>query len=94
MTTNLEPNMVKAIYRQAIDPKAGDGEGDAWWSEVGLELSGVLAAATLGEAAAMIAWWHHDWSSVGDTAQAAAQRIRRAGTRAKALHRSPKGTPK
>ncbi len=74
----LEPRIVKAIYRQAIDPNASDGEGDAWWSEVGAELSDVIAARTLDEAAALIAWWHHDWSSVGDTARAAAKRIRSA----------------
>lgn len=58
---------------------AGDGEGDAWWSEVGAEVSDVLAAGSLDEAAAIIAWWHHDWSSMGDTARAAAKRIRFAG---------------
>lgn len=79
MTAILEPHIVKAIYRQAIDPNASDGEGDAWWSEVGAEVSDVLAAGSLDEAAAIIAWWHHDWSSVGDTARAAAKRIRSAG---------------
>lgn len=83
MTTILHPHIVKAIYRQAIDPSASDGEGDAWWSEVGAELSGVLAARTLSEAAAIITWWHHDWSSVGDTARAAAKRIRSAGVKAR-----------
>lgn len=80
MTITLQPDAAKAIYRQAIDPHAGDGEGPAWWSEVIAELTDVLSARTLGEAAAVIEWWHHDWSMVGDTAKGAAARLRDAYT--------------
>lgn len=79
MTAPLQLEIAKAIYRQAIDPRAGDGEGAGWWSEVSIELVEVLTAATLHQAAAVIQWWHHDWSTVGDTAEAAAMRIRAAG---------------
>lgn len=68
----------KAIYRAAVDPKASDAEGDAWWGAVHVEMIQVLAARTLPEAAQIIAWWHYDWSMVGDSAKAAAQRIRAA----------------
>lgn len=74
----LTLDRTKTIYRAAVDEKASDAEGEAWWSEVHAELSQVLAARTVGEAARVIAWWHHDWSMVGDTAKAAAQRIRAA----------------
>lgn len=80
MTVTLQPDTAKAIYRQAIDPDAGDGEGTVWWSEVIAELAEVLSARTLREAAAVIEWWHHDWSMVGDTAKGAAARIRNAYT--------------
>ena len=68
----------KAIYRSAIDARAADGEGEAWWSEVQAEVAEVLAARTLCDAAAVIAWWHSDWSMVGDTSRAAAKRLREA----------------
>jgi len=42
------------------------------------ELGQVLAARSTAEAAQVIAWWHRDWSMVGDTAEAAARRIRAA----------------
>ncbi|WP_175924547.1 hypothetical protein [Burkholderia latens] len=66
----------KAIYRQAIDSRAGDGEGAAWWDEVADEVRDVVAARTIGIAAELIAWWHHDWTSVSDTPRDAATRIR------------------
>ncbi|MFJ4291314.1 hypothetical protein ACIP1U_16245 [Cupriavidus sp. NPDC089707] len=69
---------VKAIYRRAIDPKASDGEGEAWWAAVAAEVVAVAGAENTAEAAAIIAWWHHDWSQIGDTPNAAAARIRRA----------------
>lgn len=75
---------VKAIYRRAIDPKATDGEGDAWWASVAAEVACVIRAKSTTTAAASIAWWHHDWSQVGDTAKAAATRIRRAARDLKA----------
>ncbi|WP_186031709.1 hypothetical protein [Burkholderia gladioli] len=68
----------KTIYRAAIDPRALDGEGDAWWSAVAGELAEVIAAPTAGQAAEVVAWWHRDWTSVNDTPRAAAARIRRA----------------
>lgn len=75
---DLTLDRAKAIYRAAVDAQASDGEGADWWAKVHAELSQVLAARTAGEAAKVIAWWHHDWSMVGDTATAAAQRIRAA----------------
>ncbi|NIE81956.1 MULTISPECIES: hypothetical protein [unclassified Burkholderia] len=68
----------KAVYRKAIDPSTGDGEGAAWWSEVADEVRDVIAARSLGDAAAVIAWWHHDWTEVSDTSRDAARRIRAA----------------
>ena len=67
-----------AIYHHAIDAAAGSDEGDAWWSAVHAELEAVIAAPDVRSAAGVIAWWHHDWRDVGDTAARAAQRIRRA----------------
>lgn len=75
---------VKVIYRRAIDPRASDGEGAAWWAAVAEEVIAVVraedaaAAAAAAAAASVIAWWHHDWHEVGDSAKAAAARIRHA----------------
>jgi hypothetical protein len=74
----LTLDRAKAIYRTAVDSTASDGEGADWWAEVHAELREVVAARTAAGAATVIAWWHHDWSMVGDTAKAAAQRIRSA----------------
>ena len=74
----LTIEQTKAIYRSAIDAKAADGEREAWWREVQAEVAEVLAARTLGDAAAVIAWWHSDWSMVSDTSRAAAKRLREA----------------
>ncbi|CAG2383029.1 MULTISPECIES: hypothetical protein [Burkholderia] len=68
----------KAIYRQAIDPSASDSAGAAWWDEVADEVRDVVAARTIAIAAELIAWWHHDWTSVNDTPRMAATRIRNA----------------
>ncbi|WP_186258928.1 hypothetical protein [Burkholderia gladioli] len=68
----------KAIYRAAIDARASDGEGDDWWSGVADELADVIVAPTASAAAAVIDWWHREWSSVNDSPSAAAARIRRA----------------
>jgi hypothetical protein len=68
----------KAIYRQAVDPRASDGEGPAWWVEIADEVRDVVAARTLNEAAEVIQWWHHDWTEVSDTPRNAAKRIREA----------------
>ncbi|WP_439672867.1 hypothetical protein AEMCBJ_33265 (plasmid) [Cupriavidus necator] len=69
---------VKVIYRRAIDPRASDGEGAAWWAAVAEEVIAVVRAEDTVAAASVIAWWHHDWHAVGDSARAAAARIRRA----------------
>lgn len=66
----------KAIYREAVDPCASDGEGAAWWDEVADEVRDVIAARSVNEATTVIAWWHHDWTAVSDTPRAAAMRIR------------------
>lgn len=68
----------KAVYRKAIDPRASDGEGAAWWDEVADEVRDVIAARSLADAAAVIEWWHHDWTEVSDTSRDAARRIREA----------------
>ncbi len=68
----------KAIYRRAIDPRASDREGEAWWAAVAAEVNMVVSAKDAAAAAAVIAWWHHDWSQVADSPRAAAARIRRA----------------
>ncbi|MFG0678827.1 hypothetical protein [Delftia sp. WSY_7] len=68
----------KRVYRAAIDASASDAEGDEWWINVASEVRRVCAATPVEAAAAMIEWWHHDWSAVGDSAKAAAQRIRQA----------------
>ncbi|WP_321944800.1 hypothetical protein [Burkholderia cenocepacia] len=66
----------KAIYRQAIDSRASNGEGPAWWDEVADEIRDVVAARTIAVAADLIAWWHHDWTCINDTPRRAATRIR------------------
>lgn len=68
----------KQVYRAAIDPSASDDEGADWWIEVASEVRRVRAATLLNAAAAVIEWWHHDWSAVGDAAKAVAQSIRQA----------------
>lgn len=69
---------VKAIYRSAVDARASDAEGDAWWAQVQAELLAVIDAHDLASAASVIAWWHSawEWQAIGDTAKAAAKRIR------------------
>lgn len=73
--------IVKSIYRQAIDSGAHDAEGEAWWAEVAAEMQAVIDAPSIAAAAQVIAWWHHDWASVGDTAACAARRMRSAASR-------------
>ncbi|MBU9192984.1 hypothetical protein KTD33_00360 [Burkholderia gladioli] len=68
----------KAVYRKAIDPRAADGEGAAWWDEVADEVRDVIATRSLADAAAVIEWWHRDWIVVSDTPRDAAKRIREA----------------
>ncbi|MBR8043168.1 hypothetical protein KDW40_01795 [Burkholderia cenocepacia] len=76
MTMTLES--AKAIYRKAIDPHARESEPAAWWCAVSAEIEEVVKARTARDAAAVIAWWHHDWSTVSDDPVDAATRIRRA----------------
>lgn len=71
----------KRVYRTAIDATASDAEGADWWIEVTNEVRKVCAAKSVTAAAAVIEWWHHDWSAIGDSAKAAAQRIRQANTK-------------
>jgi hypothetical protein len=71
-------DMTKAIYRHAVDSRARDGEGAAWWDEVVDEIRDVVAARSVSEAATVIEWWHNDWSAVSDTPRDAAKRIREA----------------
>lgn len=78
MALRLNIDQAKRVYRAAIDATARDEEGAAWWSEVAREVQEVCEAASVKAAAAVIEWWHWDWAAVGDTAKAAAQRIRRA----------------
>ena len=71
-------DVAKAIYRHAIDSRANDGEGAAWWDEVVDEIRDVVAARSVSEAATVIEWWHNDWSAVSDSPRDAAKRIREA----------------
>ena len=71
-------DVAKAIYRHAIDSRASDGEGAAWWDEVVDEIRDVVAARSVSEVATVIEWWHNDWSAVSDSPRDAAKRIREA----------------
>ncbi|MDO3615382.1 hypothetical protein Q3O97_05950 [Ralstonia pseudosolanacearum] len=75
---DISLDAVKVIYRRAIDEKVGDGEGADWWAAVAEEIIAVIRAKSITAAAEVIDWWHNDWGQVGDTAKAAAQRIRSA----------------
>lgn len=76
--SDLTFTQAKRVYRAAIDPAARDDAGLDWWDAVAREMRDVCAAANVKTAAAVIEWWHHDWSTVDDTAMAAAKRIRKA----------------
>lgn len=75
---NISLEQVKAIYRQAIDKNARDGEGADWWAAVALEVVAVIRAPRVAKAAKLISWWHSDgeWTQIGDSAIDAAKRIR------------------
>jgi len=60
MATPLTLDQAKAIYRVAIDPRARDSEGEAWWEAVRDDLQAVVAASRIAEGSAVISWWHHD----------------------------------
>lgn len=85
---NISIEQVKAIYRQAIDTNARDGEGADWWAVVALEVVAVIRAPRGAEAAKLISWWHSDWewTQIGDSAIEAANRIRE-GARALGISR-------
>lgn len=68
----------KTIYREAIDLRSHDGESASGCEAVTAEIERVARARTERDAAAVIAWWHHDSSLVSDTPAAAVRRIRRA----------------
>lgn len=76
VTQPISLDAAKAIYRHAVDPRGSDGESAVWWDEVAAEIRDVIAARSVSEAAAVIEWWHHDWSAVSDTPREAAKRIR------------------
>lgn len=76
----LTLDQVRTIYRQAIDPKAKDAEGSDWWDSVSANVLDVTTAPTIAEAAKAIEWWRSawEWKQFGDSAKAAARRIRQA----------------
>ena len=55
-TQPLSLDAAKAIYRQAVDLRASDGESAAWWDEVAAEIRDVIAARSVSEAATVIKW--------------------------------------
>lgn len=69
------------IYKDAVDPTMGAEQGAQWWESVSAELDAVIAASDSATAAGIIAWWHHDWSVVGETPKRVASRIRRHAAR-------------
>lgn len=62
---SLDLDAMKCIYRHAIDHKAGDHEGAAWWAEDAAEIHAAVEAPHIATASAVISWWHHDWLVVG-----------------------------
>ncbi|AZG17268.1 hypothetical protein [Cupriavidus pauculus] len=74
----LTLEQIKAIYREAIDPLAKDTEGREWWESVSANVTAVVKADSVAEAASFIAWWHSDWewTQIGDSAVQAAERLR------------------
>ena len=69
------------IYQGAVDPTIGAEQGAEWWADVSAELDAVIAAPDNAAAAGIIAWWHDDWSMVGQTPKRVAGRIRRQAAR-------------
>lgn len=74
----LTLEQVKVIYRDAIDAKARDGEGLDWWASVAADVLAVVSAPSIRSASDRLAWWHSEWEwvQIGDSASAAAKRIR------------------
>ena len=74
---------VKEIYRDAIGPKACDGEGLDWWASVAVDVLAVVGAPSIWSAADRLAWWHSEWEweMIGESASEAAQRIRQSAQR-------------
>jgi len=69
------------IYQSAVDPTMGAEQGAQWWEDVSAELDAVIAAPDCTAGAGIIAWWHHDWSMVGQNPKLVASRIRREAAR-------------
>ncbi|WP_313315375.1 hypothetical protein [Pulveribacter sp.] len=78
MELQLSDEQARAIYCQAIDLLADDGNGEHWWREVCKEMRQVDAAPDAPAAARIIEWWHDDWARAGDCALSAALRVRQA----------------
>ena len=53
-TMSLALDTVKRIYRDAIDPRDGDGEGAAWWDAVSAEVLAVFGAPYVVTASSVI----------------------------------------
>lgn len=77
----MRQDQAMQIYQRAVDPTMGAEQGGQWWAVVSAELEAVIAAPDSAAAAGIIAWWHHDWSMVGQTPKRVACRIRRQATR-------------
>lgn len=69
------------IYQNAVDPTVGPEQGEQWWDEVRFELDAVIAAPDTAAAADIIAWWHSDWSTVGQNPKRVVGLIRRQAAR-------------
>lgn len=77
----MQQDQAIKIYQSAVDPTMGPEQGTQWWQDVTVELDAVIAATDTDAAAAVIAWWHHDWRVVGQTPKRVARRIRRVASK-------------
>jgi hypothetical protein len=64
------------IYQCAVDQTIGAEQGVQWWADVSAEMAAVIAAPDTETASGIIAWWHADWSMVGQTPKCVVERIR------------------
>lgn len=65
------------VYREAVEPiklPAGDGDRGLDVAKAGEAL---VAAPSNAEGSEFIAWWHHDWRTVGEILTRAAGRMRK-----------------
>ena len=53
-TQPISLDTAKAIYLRAVDPRASDSEGAAWWDDVANEVRDVIAARSLNDAALVL----------------------------------------